>query len=278
VSLAGVRSPVLMASGGAVLAVRTFGSGPRMVALHGGPGLDHHVLIPMLEPLAGRFEMWLPDLPGHGRSEPLRGDAPGLGETLEIVGRWLPALPGTTEVLLGHSLGAWLVQELLRARRLQPRAAVLISPPAGGRESGRTAVRRRAASDLPPASGNWEKDVRQARAAFADHLGAECGGEVPADLLSVLDAVHVKPAWVHRRLLRELHRTLLGPNRPFDPRCPVLVLAGEADRTTPLEQAASVAAALRGADLLPLPSTGHYPLLRGQTLLALQAWLGTNLK
>jgi pimeloyl-ACP methyl ester carboxylesterase len=47
--------------------------------------------------------------------------------------------------------------------------------------------------------------------------------------------------------------------RRFEPGCPVLVLCGGEDRTTPPDQAARVAGSLAGARLVHLPGAGHYP-------------------
>ena len=42
---------------------------PVLVAVHGGPGLDHMTVKPALEPLAGDFQVLYFDLRGHGRSD-----------------------------------------------------------------------------------------------------------------------------------------------------------------------------------------------------------------
>src|SRR5690348_14669277 len=42
---------------------------PVLVAVHGGPGLDHMTVKPALEPLASDFQVLYFDLRGHGRSD-----------------------------------------------------------------------------------------------------------------------------------------------------------------------------------------------------------------
>jgi len=64
------------------------------------------VLLPLGMPLAERFTVWLPDLPGNGASPPLGGERPGLWRTLEVLKRWLVALPGEIDVLLGTQMVA----------------------------------------------------------------------------------------------------------------------------------------------------------------------------
>ena len=60
-------------------------------------------------------------------------------------------------------------------------------------------------------------------------------------------------------LLRDFHSALTGPVRPFAPGCPVLVLCGDRDLTTPPEQARRVAGSLAGARLELVEDAGHYP-------------------
>ena len=42
---------------------------PVLVAVHGGPGLDHISMKSALAPLADDFQILYPDLRGHGRSD-----------------------------------------------------------------------------------------------------------------------------------------------------------------------------------------------------------------
>jgi pimeloyl-ACP methyl ester carboxylesterase len=261
-------------SGGVTLRVRRLNAAarpgrerpPRIVALHGGPGLDHHLLLPLGLALAQDFEVWLPDLPGHGGSAPAHSAPPGLRTVEERLGRWLHGLEGGADVLLGHSLGAWLVRELLRpdgaaARVGRPagvRAAVLLSPPAAGQRRAATALRRAGALVGRP---KREPRLREARARreVRAHVEAETAGRVSPLFLEALAQARLRDPRLFGALAGELHRRLVAPPRPFDPGCPVLVLCGEEDRTTPAGQAAQVARDLEGAHLELLAETGHYP-------------------
>lgn len=257
-------------SGGVTLRVRRLGpevgpeglAAPRLVALHGGPGLDHHVLLPLALVLAERYEVWLPDLPGHGASAAPHAPPPGLRTLEERLGRWLRGLEGEPGALLGHSLGAWLVRELLRPERgpLRPgaRAAVLLSPPAAGQRRGATALRR--AGELMGRGKSAGRRETRARREVRALVEAETGGRASALFREALRRARIRDPRLYGPLAGELHRRLVGPARPFDPGCPVLVLCGEEDRTTPPEQAAQVAEGLEGARLEILPGTGHYPM------------------
>lgn len=260
-------------SGGVTLRVRRLGPPRtdrrrrhRIVALHGGPGLDHHLLLPLGLALALDFEVWLPDLPGHGASHPSHAALPGLRTVEERLGRWLRGLDGGAEVLLGHSLGAWLVRELLRPdgatpRLLRPagvRAAVLLSPPASGQRRSATALRR-AGALVGRSKGAPDRRVARARREVRAHVEAEAQGPLSPLFLAALAQSRIRDPRHFGALTGELHRRLVAPARPFDPGCPVLVLCGEEDRTTPTSQAEEVARDLEGARLELLPDTGHYP-------------------
>lgn len=239
---------------------------PRLVALHGGPGLDHHLLLPLGLALAERYEVWLPDLPGHGASAGPHGQALGLRAVEERLARWFQGLEQPADALLGHSLGAWLVRELLRpggpgARQRVAstvRAAVLVSPPAAGQRRPATALRRAGALLGRPKGVPLRREMRTRREVRA-HVEAETGGRLSPLFDAALGRARLTDPRLFAALTGELHRRLVAPPRAFDPDCPVLVLCGEDDRTTPPEQAAQVAASLVGARLVLLSGTGHYP-------------------
>jgi len=48
-----------------------------------------------------------------------------------------------------------------------------------------------------------------------------------------------------------------GPEAAARVRCPTLIVAGAADRMTPARESASLAQAIRGAQLVTLPDCGH---------------------
>jgi magnesium chelatase accessory protein len=258
-------------SGGVTLSVRRLaprgapsetGPGPRLILLHGGPGLDHHVLLPLGLALTEHGEVWLPDLPGHGDStSPGAAAPPGLGALESRLGRWLRELPappgGGGTVAVGHSLGAWLVRELIRSGPSPPplRAAVLVSPPAAGQRERGTAWRR--AGRLARRSGS-RLEQRAHREVLA-HVEAETSGRIDPLFLAGLARARLRDARLYDALTGELHRRLVAKPAPCDPGLPVLVLCGEEDRTTPPEQAIRVADGLRGARLELLPGAGHYP-------------------
>ncbi len=101
------------------------GSGPPLVALHGGLGLDHTFLHPWLDILASSFEVIYLDQRGSGRSsgrEMLA--ATTLADWAEDVERLCVALEIDHVVVFGHSAGGLVA--LTHARRYPARLRGLI--------------------------------------------------------------------------------------------------------------------------------------------------------
>lgn len=95
---------------------------PPVVLVHGlGVSSAYHVRL--ARRLATRRAVWVPDLPGHGRSDraPSPLDVPGLADALLD---WMDAVGLTSPVLVGQSLGCQVVVEL--AARWPDRAAALV--------------------------------------------------------------------------------------------------------------------------------------------------------
>src|SRR6266516_7905670 len=88
------------------LNVEDVGSGFPLIVLHGGPGLDHSMFRPYLDPLGDEYHLLYVDERGQGRSQ--RVDPATL--SLEVFARDVDLLAETLELdsfaLLGHSFGA----------------------------------------------------------------------------------------------------------------------------------------------------------------------------
>jgi proline iminopeptidase len=89
----------------------TFGSGPPMVVVHGGPGADHTYFLPYLLPLARMHRLVFIDERGSGRSQRLQDTSQytveNMADDVEAVRQ---ALKLGKISLLGHSYGGVLAQ------------------------------------------------------------------------------------------------------------------------------------------------------------------------
>lgn len=108
--------PTAVAAGLAVTRIgRTPGTAPTVVLLHGLGGARLH-WAPVLGALAARYDVLVPDLPGHGDSAPLE---PGDDARVPAIARRVAAaltelgVPGVRGPhLVGNSLGGWTALEL----------------------------------------------------------------------------------------------------------------------------------------------------------------------
>lgn len=144
---------------GGLTRYRVYGSaGPHVVFLHGLRG-DHHGLEPIVAHLAG-VRVTVPDLPGFGTSEPLRGDRHDIDGYAAWTRDLLDALaPGGDAVLAGHSFGS-IVAAAAVAGGARVERLVLVNPIATSALAGpRVAMTRltvlyhRVAAALPERAG-----------------------------------------------------------------------------------------------------------------------------
>jgi len=105
---------------------RTTGAGPPVVLVH-GYAVSGAYLLPLAEALAERCTAYVPDLPGHGGSDPPNAatDIPRLAESLAA---WVELLGLERPGFVANSMGCQIVTEL--AARWPERAGplVLIGP------------------------------------------------------------------------------------------------------------------------------------------------------
>jgi len=96
---------------GVMIYYETFGQGPPLVIVHGGPGASHDYFLPYLTPLARQHQLIFIDERGSGRSSKL--DNPS-GYTVEAMADDVEAVRKELALgriaLLGHSYGGVLAQ------------------------------------------------------------------------------------------------------------------------------------------------------------------------
>lgn len=111
------------------------GNGFPVYLLHGAL-LTHLLWRPQLEALRGKYTVIAPDLPGHGRSDPLPSK-PSIGDYSEAVAGLMEALGTGEAVVVGHSMGGAVALQLVLDHPERVRGLVLantgaklgVSPP-----------------------------------------------------------------------------------------------------------------------------------------------------
>jgi pimeloyl-ACP methyl ester carboxylesterase len=224
----GFRTPV------GAWSIHALGAGPAQavappVVLVHGYGVAGRYWLPLARRLAARFPVYVPDLPGHGRSStPSRAlDVP---ELVGALGGWMAAAGVGPAVVVGNSLGCQVAAELAARDPARVAALVLGGPTVDPRA-------RSAARQL----------VRLLLSAPAEHPGIY--PIILGDYLRVGVA----------RLLAELGHMLRHRIEEVLPSvaAPTLVLRGTLDRVAPRRWADEAAALLPRGTVAEVPFAGH---------------------
>jgi pimeloyl-ACP methyl ester carboxylesterase len=101
--------------------------GPVVVLVH-GVGVSGRYLLPIAGRLAARCRVYVPDLPGFGRSGRLRGRATQQA-FVEVLRAWLDAASlDHVDILIANSFGCQLAVELAAGDRMRVSRLVLVGP------------------------------------------------------------------------------------------------------------------------------------------------------
>jgi len=233
--------------------IRVFerGDGPSILLLHGfgGAAWNFTELAPFL---AGR-RLIVPDLPGHGASEPL--PAPSLASFADVVAELVDEPVG----VLGHSLGGVVALRLAERRPDRVRALVLAAP-AGISSSSRLAtVTLGLIGVVRPARLVARRTDAIARSSLLKELvfgrfevsNAELLTEASVHGFLRGSAIHADTLGAGLALARD------DPRQSLDRvRAPTLVLFGARDRQVPLADGFEYARRLR-APLRVIADCGH---------------------
>jgi 3-oxoadipate enol-lactonase len=238
-------------SGDARLYFHTLGSGPDLVLLHPTP-VHHGFWLPVAMQLSERYRITLPDLRGHGRSEPGKGmiSVKRLAEDIE---RMLNEAGIKTAFFAGCSIGSYTLYEVWRRMpgrvrglafccgKPQPDTAASRETRAANvdkiRQGGSNAFLNSMAETLvgPSARIRNPELVLEIRA-MMDTM-------TPETLIAVQEGLGARPDSVPT-----LHTITV----------PVLALAGGEDSHSTPEQMETIHSQLPGSVFEVLPDAGHY--------------------
>ena len=249
---------------GARVAYREAGTGPPLALLHSA-GLSHREWEPVVEHLADRFRVVLPDLPLHGDSEDRPRHPYSPDWLADVMAGFCRQELGSHPLVGGHGLGAQVLLRAVASGRLSPRRLVLMPNPlhrAPAHRAARRAWRIGAQGGAVPGLDRlWAHAARAAaRPRLADRLSAR-SDPAARDLLrhafaDVGGNGNRARSWARaaRRWRPDAERELLDAYPRLD--LPVLLLWADDDPWHPRDAADEALDLLPRGQLRVLPGTG----------------------
>jgi len=113
-------------AGGLRWHVQILGQGPTLLLLH-GTGASTHSWRDLAPLLAQRYRVVMPDLPGHGFTDPLKPRDLSLLGMARALGQLIRACEPLPEVVVGHSAGAAILAKLCIDGVIAPRLLVSLN-------------------------------------------------------------------------------------------------------------------------------------------------------
>jgi proline iminopeptidase len=239
------------------------GDGHPCLVLHGGLGHDHTLYRKTLGPLSPPLQLVYLDHRGNGRSgrppldtltmAQLADDAVALADHLGI-DRFL---------VLGHSYGGFIAQELAIRHPDRVDGVVLVTTTAGQLGTGESEDDTEPGPPMPPdfaaamaTPPTSDEEYAAGTARLLRHYLHQ------AEVDEVLALEH-DTVWSAAAMMRgfQVLSTWSAIDRLPQVRCPVLLVAGRHDVVTSFPQASRIARHLPDAEVVVLEHSAHYPWL-----------------
>jgi proline-specific peptidase len=241
------------------LNVEELGDGFPLIVLHGGPGLDHQMFRPYLDPLAVDYRLLYLDERGQGRSERVDPATLSLDRFARDVDLLAHALRLDRFALLGHSFGAIIATH--HAVEFGTAGAYVIS--AGADESNAMLADVEASLEAlgeagKPIAASWENEKtvqteEQLKQLLRVQMPFHFHREPPAGFAEET----VGPPAVLRHFANAGYGDFDYRPRLGRVAKPTLVVVGEHDRTTTPRAARSLHEGITGSELVIVPDAGH---------------------
>lgn len=238
--------------------VQEMGSGPTLLLLHGTAASSHswRDLIPLL---AKRFHVVAPDLPGHGFSHAPPVVRLKLSRVATALAALMDKLSCNPSLVAGHSAGAAIQMHMALNRQIEPEGMIGINgaflpfPGAAGHifpPLAKLLYLNPLAPRLFAVGGRSRSRIKQLIASTGSVIGDE-GIDLYQHLITapghVSGALAMMASWDLKPLERDMGRLDL----------PLLLIAGERDKTVSPEVSHQVAKRVRESRLVELPGLGH---------------------
>jgi proline iminopeptidase len=247
---------------GATIWYDVVGTGPLGLVLHGGLGFDHALYQATLTPLEQRLRLVYVDHRGNGRSGRPPLDTITIEQLADDAAALARQLSDERVVLIGHSYGGFVAQEVVLRHPDLAAAVILVDTTPG--QLGATEDRDHEQGPAPPpevvalmttlpsTNEDMVDGVRQLMPYYLHRRD-------PSELDSILDATVFDAAAMARGF--EVLAGWSSVDRLSSIVAPTLVLAGRHDVFTSWPQGRRIASRIPGAELVIFEDSGHMPWL-----------------
>jgi len=217
---------------------------PTLILLHGGPGFDHSSFKPLFGRLADVAQVIYVDHRGHGRSDRCGPEHWNLETFADDVVRLCRALGIVKPIVLGQSYGGFVAQTYLARHPAHPAKVILSSTSHHFGLQRKLAMFERlgGAAARDAAQAFWSDPQPTTWAEYERVCRPLYNTTPPADPQAKQRTIAVDEILFHTAR-HEMPTMNLRPGLAAV-QCPVLVMHGDADPVTPIEDAEEIAAAL----------------------------------
>ena len=249
--MAGAIPSFRLLSDDAEIVYWVLGDGPSVVLLHPFPA-SHEFWIPVTEQLSSRYRLILPDLRGHGESDVGDGPATMAKHASDLLRVLDDARVGRAP-LVGVSIGGYILLEFWRRHRDRVAALGFCNTKAPADNADARAGRLQAANDvlergtepflqsmIPRLLG---KTTRETRLDLVDGALRMMRRMSPEDIAQVQRGMAERPDSI------DTLKTI---------RVPTLLVTGEEDSLTGINEAELMRQRIGGSQLKVIPKAGHY--------------------
>jgi len=244
------------------------GAGPVVVLLH-GLGSRKEDWLPVLEPMAQKYRLLVPDQIGFGRSDKPLLDY-SIQTYVDFMNEFLRQLKVEKASLVGESLGGWIaglyVAEIGGGAHLIPVEKLVLVDAAGLKQD-------KPIPDLNPSSLAAMRGLMEAVFYDTSWLNEDALRKTFTDKLAAHDGYTVRSL---------LGNPALGTERLDDRlesiKVPTLVAWGKQDKLLPIAAGERYAAGIAGSKLVSFEKCGHVPAIEKtqEFVMAVAAFLGSG--
>src|SRR5438874_1650383 len=242
------------------------GSGPVVVLLH-GLGSRKDDWLPVLEPMAQKYRLLVPDQIGFGKSDKPLLDY-SVQTYVDFLNEFLRQLKVEKASLVGESLGGWIaglyVAEIVEGGHLIPMDKLVLVDAAGLKQDAPI-------PNLNPSSLATMRGVMEAVFYDTSWLNEEALRKIFTDQLAVHDGYTVRSFLGNPMIATERLDDRIGKLKT-----PTLVMWGKQDKLLPMALGERYAAGIAGAKLVSFDKCGHVPPIEktDEFVAAVTAFLG----